>query len=116
MTHPTWRRPMRPDFLLPASAAEALDLLYQHRLLSTPQMHELLATPYTKRSVVRLLDRLAGRGLAACVQARTETGGRGHRLWFLTQLGAEVVEAVPDRAETRRRLLTPALAAGQLQA
>jgi len=116
MTHPTWGRPMQPDFALPTSAAEALDLLYQHRLLSTPQLHELLAPPYTVRSVIRLLDRLADRELATCLRARTETGGRGHRLWFLTQLGAEVVEAVPDRAETRRRLLTPALAAGQLQA
>ena len=35
---------MRPDFALPASAAEALGLLYQHRLLSTSQVHELLTT------------------------------------------------------------------------
>ncbi len=107
---------MQRDSALPTPAAEALELLYQHRLLSTPQLHELLAARYAERSVVRLLDRLSERGLAAAVQTRTETWRRGHRLWFLTEPGAEVVEAVPDRAETRRRLLTPALAAGQLQA
>ena len=107
---------MPPELSLTTTATEALDLLYQHRLLSTPQLGELLAAPYTERSVIRVLDRLRSRELVACVQARTGTGRMGHRLWFLTQLGAEVVEAVPDRAESRRRLLTPALAAGQLQA
>jgi hypothetical protein len=107
---------MQRDSALPTPAAEALDLLYQHRLLSTPQLHELLAVRYAERSVVRLLDRLRERGLAASVQTRTETWRRGHRLWFLTEPGAEVVESVPDRAETRRRMLTAAVAAGQLQA
>jgi len=106
---------MQPEFALHASAAEALDLLYQHRLLSTSQLHELL-TPYARRSVVRLLDGLADRELATAVRLRTRPGGWGQRLWFLTHLGAEVVESVPDRAETRRRLLTPALAGGVLQA
>src|SRR2546427_2896875 len=106
---------MPRDIALPALAAEALDLLYQHRLLSTPQLREILTPSYTERSVVRLLDLLRERELAASVQARTTTG-RGHRTWFLTERGAEVVEAVPNRAEARRRLLTPALAAGQLQA
>src|SRR5262245_57142919 len=115
-SHPTWRRTMPRNSALPIPAAETLDLLYQHRLLSTPQLHELLGSRYAERSVVRLLDRLSQRGLVTSVPARTETWRRGHRLWFLTEPGAEVVEAVPDRAETRRRLLTPALAAGQLQA
>lgn len=100
---------------LPALAAEALDVLYQHRLLSTPQLHEILAPCYATRSLVRLLDLLRLKGLADSVQARTATG-RGHRNWFLTELGADVVEAVPNRAESRRRLLTPVLAAGQIQA
>jgi hypothetical protein len=78
---------MRPEFTLHASAAEALDLLYQHRLLSTSQLHELL-TPYARRSVVRLLDGLADRELATAVRLRTRPGGWGQRLWFLTQLGA----------------------------
>ena len=107
---------MPPELSLTTTATEALDLLYQHRLLSTPQLGELLEAPYTERSVIRVLDRLRNRELVDSVAARTRYARRGHRLWFLTQLGAEVVEAVPDRAESRRRLLTPALAAGQLQA
>ncbi len=107
---------MPRESALPTAAAEALDLLYQHRLLSTPQLHELLGAHYAERSVVRLLDGLSRRGLATSVSARTDGWRRGHRLWFLTEQGAEVVEAVPHRAESRRRLLTPALAAGLLQA
>src|SRR5260370_35272288 len=98
---------MQRDSALPTPAAEALDLLYQHRLLSTPQLHELLAARYAERSVVRLLDRLSERGLAAAVQTRTETGRRGHRLRFLTEPGAEVAAAVPARPAHRRRLPPP---------
>jgi Replication-relaxation len=107
---------MRRDLALSIPAAVALELIYHHRLLSTPQVHEILAGPYTERSVVRLLDQLRDRELVASLHVRRPGGRQGHRLWFLTQLGAEVVEAAPGRAETRRRLLTPALAAGQLQA
>ncbi len=106
---------MAPSLVLPRLAAEAVDLLYQHRLLSTPQVREILIPAYTERSVVRVMDELKARQLADCVRGRT-AAGLGHRLWFLTQLGAEVVEAVPNRAESRRRLLTPTIAAGQLQA
>ena len=106
---------MPPSLVLTRLAAEALELLYQHRLVSTPQVRQTLCPGYTERSVIRFMDELKARGLADCVRARGATGP-GHRLWFVTRLGAEVVEAVPNRAETRRRLLTPALAAGQLQA
>ncbi len=106
---------MPPSLVLSTLAAEALELLYQHRLLSTPQVRQILIPGATERSAARLLDELKTRDLVDCVRARTATG-LGHRLWFVTQLGAEVVEAVPNRAEARRRLLTPALAGGQLQA
>jgi Replication-relaxation len=106
---------MPPELALPKLSAEILDCLYQHRLLSTPQLREVATPQHTERSVVRLLDELLERQLIDCVRARN-TQGRGHRLWLVTPLGAELVEAVPDRAEMRRRLLTPALASGQVQA
>ena len=106
---------MPPRLVLSTLAAEALELLYQHRLLSTPQVRQILVPDGSVRSAARVLDELKARGLADCVRAR-RSPGFGHRLWFDTQLGAEVVEAVPNRAEARRRLLTPELAAGQLQA
>ena len=41
---------MPRDSALPTPAAETLDILYQHRLLSTPQLHELLGSRYAERS------------------------------------------------------------------
>ena len=106
---------MPPSLVLTALATEALEVLYQHRLLSTPQIRQILIPSGSERSAARVMDELKARRLVDCVRARA-TAGLGHRLWFVTKLGAEVVEAVPERAEARRRLLTPELAAGQLQA
>jgi hypothetical protein len=91
-------------------------MLYQHRLLCTRQLREILLPASSTRWMNRLLAVLAAQDLVATIRARRAGPGRGQRLWYLTHLGAEVVEAAPNRAEARRRLLTPAQAAGQLQA
>jgi Replication-relaxation len=98
------------------TAAAALEVIYQHRLLATSQLHQILAPSHRVRWVQRLLAVLEGRGLADAVAAHPRRTGRAERLWYVTERGAEVVEAVHNRTETRRRLLTAQVAGGQLQA
>ncbi len=107
---------MLPSVSLRPEASQALDVLYQHRLLCTRQLREILLPGNSTRWMNRLLAGLAAQDLVATIRARRPGPGRGQRLWYLTQLGAEVVEAAPHPAETRRRLLTPAQAGGPLQA
>jgi hypothetical protein len=95
-------------------AADALECIYQHRLVSTRQLHALLAPHESLRRMQRRLARLAERGLVRFVRER----GVRHRpmhLWYLTEAGAEVVEAVATRTEPRRKLLSPEQAGGLLQ-
>ena len=94
-------------------AVEALESLYQHRLLSTAQLHQMHAADKSIQWVRRVLADLADRGLAEFVAK----GGRGRamRLWYLTELGVESVESAP-RAESRRLLVSAESAASQLQA
>ena len=54
---------------------------------------------------------LADRGLA-----EHAAGPRRQGLWFLTESGADTIQAAGTLAETRRRLTTPAQAAGPLRA
>jgi hypothetical protein len=107
---------MLPSVSLRPEAAQTLDVLYQHRLLCTRQLREIVLPANSPRWMNRLLAALTAQDLVASIRARRPGPGRAHRLWYLTQLGAEVVEAAPNRAEPRRRLLSPAQAAGQLQA
>jgi hypothetical protein len=88
-----------------------LESLYQHRLLSTVQLHDL-HTPATSMQWTRkLLARLANLDLVAVTRA---PGGLG--LWYLTERGAITVETIGNRAEPRRKLVRPEQAAGPLQA
>ncbi len=85
--------------------------LYQHRLLTTAQLHAL-HTPddglgWTRRVLRLLLDRQ----LVDRVQA---PGRLSH--WFLTEAGADAVETAGPRAEPRRRVPTCAQAEGPLRA
>lgn len=89
---------------------EILESLSQHRLLSTSQIHTLHAPHASRRFVQRVLDRLHDAGLVAVAR-----GLRGLRLWHLTEDGLDAVETIPSRAETRRKLILPAQAAGPLQ-
>jgi hypothetical protein len=85
--------------------------LYQHRLLSTMQLHALYTPHQQLRWTRRVLRRLAARGLLDRVQVP-----RTSSLWFLTEYGADTVETAGPRAEPRRRLSTVAQAEGPLRA
>ena len=91
-------------------AVEMLDGLYQHRLLSTGQLHELYTPASSIRWTQRVLAQLAAAGLADHA-----TAARGLRLWFVTERGADAVEQVATRPEMRRKLTRPEQAAGQLR-
>ncbi len=84
--------------------------LYQHRLLTTKQLHAL----YTPRARLRwtrlVLESLKSRGLADRVQ-----GPGTLSLWFATDDGADAVETAGPRAEQRRRITTQAQAEGLLR-
>jgi hypothetical protein len=95
---------------LPAVATEILTSIYQHRLLSTAQVHEMHLPGRTRRWAEQVLVQLAKRGLTAFVRP----GRGGPRLYYLTLAGAQAVELIPTRVETRRKLITPEQAAGPL--
>jgi hypothetical protein len=95
---------------LGATGVEVLESLGQHRLLSTRQVHDLHTPAASIRWTRHLLGRLRGNGLAA---GAARPGGL--LAWHLTEPGAEALEAIPSRAETRRRAVTPEQAAGPLQ-
>jgi hypothetical protein len=95
---------------LGATGVEILESLGQHRLLSTRQVHELHSPSASMRWARHLLGRLRGNGLAGSVAAPG-----GLLLWHVTEDGADALEAIPSRAETRRPKVTPETAAGPLQ-
>lgn len=92
------------------TGVEILESLYQHRLLSTRQLQELHAPGYSQRWVQEQLARLRKAGLASRERSRD-----GLAVWFLTAAGAEAAETITTRAEERRKVVTPAQAAGPLQ-
>jgi len=95
---------------LPALTTELLTSVYQHRLLTCSQVHAMHLPAHTRRWAQQILTELTRRGLVEFVRA-----GRGApRLYYLTQAGAEAVELVPTRVETRRKLFTAEQAAGPL--
>lgn len=96
---------------LPAVAPAMLAGLYQHRLLTTNQLHALYTPQARPRWTRRVLEGLKVRGLVDRVQ-----GPGTLSLWFVTDDGADAVEAAGPRAEPRRRVTTPALAEGLLRA
>lgn len=95
---------------LPGLASEVLESVHQHRLLSTAQVHAIHTPSSSRRWTQRLLAGLARHGL---VEATRVAHGGG--VWFATAAGAAAVERHATRAELRRKLITPAQAAGQLQ-
>lgn len=96
---------------LGAAAVTILESLYQHRLLSTLQLHELHTPAASRQWTRKLLAQLRDTGLAAVTRA---PGGLG--LWYLTERGADAVETITSRAEPRRKVIAPEQAAGPLQA
>jgi hypothetical protein len=91
-------------------AAAILESLGQHRLLLTSQVRELHAPDASRQWAHRKLARVRAAGLVA---GTTASGGR--LLWHLTERGADALDAIPSRAETRRKVIAPEQAAGPLQ-
>jgi hypothetical protein len=96
---------------LRGSSVAILESLYQHRLLSTRQVHDLHTPEATARFAQETLAELKATGLADRV---VRPGGLG--VWFLSPSGIETVEEIPNRVETRRASISPKRAAGPLQA
>jgi Replication-relaxation len=96
---------------LRGASVAILESLYQHRLLSTRQVHDLHTPKATARFAQETLVELRAAGLADRV---VRPGGLG--VWFLSPGGIEMVEEIPNRVETRRTSISPERAAGPLQA
>jgi hypothetical protein len=96
---------------LPSIAPAMLAGFYQHRLLTTTQLHALYTPQSRPRWTRRVLEGLRTRGLVDRAQ-----GPGTLSLWFLTDAGADAVETAGPRAEQRRRVTTPAQAEGLLRA
>lgn len=95
--------------LLAGRRAELLLSVYQHRMLSTSQVHRLHAPDVGIRSIQAMLTKLRKAGLIDGVAVpRSET------LWFVTAKGAGLAELADVRARAYR--VTPAAAAGPLLA
>lgn len=92
-------------------ATAVLESLYQHRLLSTIQIHALHTPDNNHRWTQRILHRLRDADLVASARSNSAL-----RLWHLTEHGIAAVEVTTNRAELRRKLITPEHAAGPLQA
>ena len=103
--------PAQHDRPLPRVAPAMLGSLYQHRLLSTAQLHALHTPGAALGWTRRVLRLLAKRRLVERVQAPATLSN-----WFLTDAGADAVETAGPRAEPRRRISTRAQAEGPLRA
>jgi hypothetical protein len=88
-----------------------MESLYQHRLLTSEQLRVLHTPDATAGWMRRVLRLLAERGLVNRVR-----GPATRSLWYLTELGADTIEAAGTLAEPRRRVTTSAQAAGPLRA
>ncbi len=100
-----------PALAVPAVAVAILESLHQHRVLTARQICALHTPSASLRWAQRILTDLQKRGLTA-----RAAGERGLALWFLTAHGADTIEAGGKLAEPRRRVTTPAQAAGPLRA
>ncbi|MFI1177560.1 replication-relaxation family protein [Streptomyces melanogenes] len=94
-------------------AQQAAQVLYQHRLVSTRQMHRLITPHHTRTEYLRRqLHTLRGAGLAETVGRRVS--GQTELLWWLTEKGAQSVEAV-GLLPPRPYRMSPEAALGPLQ-
>ncbi|MDH6115657.1 DNA-binding HxlR family transcriptional regulator [Kitasatospora sp. MAP12-15] len=92
---------------------QAMTVLYQHRLVSTDQLHRLITPHHTGPEYLRRqLHVLRDAGLADRVGRRTH--GQTSLLWWLTEKGAAAVEAVGLLPQRPYRM-SPEAAAGPLQ-
>ncbi len=101
-----------PRSALPALAGAVIRVLYQHRIATTTQLHQLLTPEAADSSYLRrVLRQISAAGLVDAVLV----GPAGHRAWFLTPSGYTVAEACGDLNIQAYRM-SPALAAGGLLA
>jgi hypothetical protein len=92
---------------------QALNILYQHRLVSTLQLHQMLTPHHTRAEYLRRqLHKLRDQGLADRVGRRAH--GQTDLLWWLTEQGATSVEATGLLPQRPYRM-SPEAAAGPLQ-
>lgn len=92
---------------------QALNALYQHRLISTQQLHQMLTPHHTRAEYLRRqLHLLRDRGLVERVGRRAH--GQTDLLWWLTETGATAVEATGLLPQRPYRM-SPEAAAGPLQ-
>lgn len=96
---------------LPTVAGEMLESLYQHRLLTSHQLHQIHTPDSSDRWTRDLLRRLRTVGLVDFARA---AGGSGS-VYFLTRAGALAVERLTTRPAVRRELIGAAAAAGPLR-
>jgi hypothetical protein len=94
-----------------ATGAEILESVHQHRVLTTAQIRVLHAPGKSRRWTLSVLSRLRSAGLVAMARRPNDPA-----LWQLTEAGADAVEGITDRIETRRKVLAPAQAARALLA
>jgi hypothetical protein len=95
---------------LGATAVDVLESVHQHRLLSTDQLHELHSPQTTLRWIQRVVVRLQRHGLIGAVRRPP-----GTKLLYVTTAGADAVQTIGSRTETRRKVFSPEQAAGPLQ-
>ncbi|MFE6894799.1 replication-relaxation family protein [Streptomyces sp. NPDC057694] len=90
-------------------------MLYQHRLVSTGQLHRLF-TPHARRPVYlrQQLNQLRADGLIDATTRRSTRRGRAEHLWYVTAHGADAVAHDPTIPQRGYRI-TPQTAASQLQ-
>ncbi|NUK50090.1 replication-relaxation family protein [Streptomyces lunaelactis] len=94
-------------------AQQAMQVLYQHRLVSTQQLHQLITPHHTRAQYLRRqLHTLRAAGLAESVGRRIT--GQTELLWWLTEKGAQAVEAVGLLPQRPYRM-SPEAALGPLQ-
>ena len=97
---------------LPAAAGDVLESLYQHRLLSTRQIHQMHTPTSGLRWTRTILAGLRRHELVDLVRVADGDGS----VYFLTTRGAQAVESITKRTRARRKLVTADDAAGPLRA
>ena len=95
---------------LPPVAGSMLAGIYEHRLLSTAQLHALYTPAAKSRWARQVLALLEQRGFVDRIRSP-----RRLSLWFLTDTGADAVEAGGARVELRRRVTSREQAEGPLK-
>ncbi|SEM72375.1 replication-relaxation family protein [Streptacidiphilus jiangxiensis] len=101
---------------MPALSQSAMQVLYQHRLMTTGQLHRLLL-PEARRPVYLLheLKRLEDGGLVERVRSLHRNPRHAQFLWFLTEEGYTHMDG-SEESVTRQHRTTTAIAIGPRQA